>query len=446
LAAFVLFYAAAVFCLPVKVLEDVAFPWWATKVGIGNILLHELLFFVWIALYGSRFALRALLNGGIPTRQAALWLIALALWCGLISLATPLPLVDLGRSLRLLLYTALLFGVVRWTRQMGDFPLLMLVLGFFTGTIINLIVSFQHPLIVNEVMRLSGQNTPGVAMGIAIHLSAWLFFRSSHRTVQVFTVLATLVFVFGCGISYSRIGWFAGALGLVAWAYMLIAARPRERAERQRLKRTRRAWMPLLAIGLAALLTSPLAQENLQWIQTLIQQKASNQGDGDSGRVAYVVGVAEIVLKYPFGVGYSGFFDAMTETTIYRSGKAIEEVSLAANPHSAFLYYASAGGIPGGVMIIAVFVMLLNSMRFGLVSALGRPGVAFFALVATAFVLIGLTVPYLVNSIILIVPTAIAAGWGWTRRVEQTTSAQLAINHEHAKKPIRSARPSPPLS
>jgi len=435
LVAFILFYGAVVPCLPVTVLEDVVFPWWATTLGIGNVLLHEFLFLVWIALYGARFVLRALLNGGIPTRQAALWLIALALWCGVISLAAPLPLQDIGRTFRLLLNAALLFAVVRWTRQTGNFPLGMIILGFFTGTIINLVMSFQNPLIVNEVMRLSGQNTPGVAMGIAIHLSAWLFFRTSHRTVQVFSVIATLAFAFGCGISYSRIGWFAGALGLIAWAYILIAARPRERTEKLRLRKTRRVWVPLLAIGLAALLTTPLAQENLQWIQILAEQKFdSKTGSEDSNvsRASYFVGVAEILIKHPFGVGYSGFFDAMTATDTYRSGRAATEEGYDANPHSAFLYYASAGGIPGAIMVIAVFIMMLNSMRFGLVSALGRPGMAFFALAAPAFLLIGLTVPYLLNSTILIVPTAIAAGWGWSRRVEQATSVHLTINHQES--------------
>ena len=136
----------------------------------------------------------------------------------------------------------------------------------------------------------------------------------------------------------------------------------------------------------------------------------------------------------------------MTATDIYRSGRAAREVDYEANPHSAFLYYASAGGIPGGVMIIAVFVMLLKSMRVGLVSALGRPGMALFALAAPSFLLIALTVTYLVNSMILIVPAAIAAGWGWTRRVEQATSVHLTINHQYAKKTPRPPKQSPAVS
>ena len=97
-------------------------------------------------------------------------------------------------------------------------------------------------------------------------------------------------------------------------------------------------------------------------------------------------------------------------------------------------------------MAFAVFVMLLNSMRFGLVSAMGRPGFVLFALEALPFLVIGLTVPHLFNSIILIVPAAIAAGWGWSRRVEQATSGYLPTNHQRAKKTLQPPRASPAVS
>ena len=430
LAAFILFYGAVVFCLPVSFSEEISYPWWATKISFENILLHEYIIFVWIGLYGFRFVLRRLLNGGIPTRQAAIFLIALAIWCGLVSLSSPLPLQDLGRSFRLLLMAALMIAVVRWIRQTGDFPLFMLLLGFFTGTVINLVFSFQNPLIVNETMRLSGQNTPGVAMGIAIHLAAWLFFRSNNRMIQFFTIATTLVFAFGCGISYSRIGWFAGALGLMAWAYILILARPSGRIERARMKRSRRVWVPLLSLALVMTFSSPVAQENLAWIQSLLQQKFDEQDSSSyEHRTAYFIGVAEIIVDRPLGVGYSGFYDAMMATEIYRSGRANEETSLEANPHSGFLYYTSAGGIIGTVLAVALFVFLLHSMRLGLVSAFGPPGGILFALVAASFLLIGLTVPYMFNSIIMIVPTAIAAGWGWSRRLERDTLPLKSAEH-----------------
>ena len=419
LTACVLCYGAVIFCLPVPFSDEVEalYPWWGKRIAVGNIQLHEMMFIGWLALYGGSFVWRACVNGGVPTRQVALGLITLALWCGLISLAAPLPWLDLGRTLRLLLNAALLLAIVRWTRQTGNLPLGMLVLGFFIGTVINLVLSFQYPPIVNGTMRLSGQNTPGVMMGIAIHLSAWLFFRASHRKLQAFALFATFVFAFGCAISFSRIGWFAGGLGLIAWLYVLIFAHPREQSERRHLKSARVVLVPLLVISLGSFLVSPPGQQWLQWIQSLAQQKIVNQGESNTQRWAYAIGTAEILARYPLGVGYTGFFDAMTATDIYVSGIApVEDSPNDANPHAAFLWYATAGGVPGGLMALLVFVMLLNSMRFGLISAMGRPGLVLFVLVALPFLVIGLTVTYLFNSIALIAPVAITAGWGWEAR------------------------------
>jgi hypothetical protein len=425
LGAFVLFYGGLVFCLPVAASEEVAalYPWWAKRVALGNVQLHELAFFAWFALYGASFVLRALLKSGTPTRQAAIWLIALAFWCGLISLTAPLPWQDLGRTFRLMLNAGLLLAIVRWTQRSGEMPLTMLILGFFTGTVINLVISFQYPLVVYGTMRLSGQNTPGVAMGIAVHLTAWLFFRGGNLRSQLFSIFTTPAFVFGCAISFSRIGWFAGGLGLTLWFYILIMAQPLDPAVRRRLKKVRLVLVPVLAGGLASLITSPLGHEGLRWMQTLAQQKTEFQEESDSTRLAYVTGTAEILSKYPLGVGYSGFFDAMTATDIYRSGQANREDSLEANPHASFLWYATAGGVPGGAMALLVFAMLLNSMRWGLVRAMGWPGWMLFVLAAAPFLLIGMTVPYLLNSSILIAPVAIAAGWGWTWRAASARRA-----------------------
>ena len=428
-----LFYSAMAFCLPVPFSEAVAleYPWWAIRIDIGKIVLHELIFMAWVALFGLRFVSRALLNRGIPTRQAGRWLIALAIWCGLISLTAPLPLQDLGRTFRLFLNVALMFAVVRWTMKWGTFPLVAFVLGFLVGTIINLVISFQYPLIVNGAMRLSGQNTPGVAMGIAIHLTAWLFIRTKHRKMKTLAVITAIVCAFGCGLSYSRIGWFSGAFGFMVWIYILIVARPRKMMDRLHLKKARCVWVPLLALGMVALLASPPGQENLRRIQTLVVQKLFSEDrdtTGDGYRVAYLVGVGEILSKKPWGVGYSGFFDAMANTEIYRSGKATREVDYEANPHSALLYYTSAGGIPGAIISFAVFIMLLNSMRCGLRSAMDRPGMILFTFAVPPFFLIGLTLPYLFNSTILIVPVAIAAGWGWASNIRTTRQSSLMLD------------------
>lgn len=426
LVAAILFYCSLAFCLPIPPSETVglAYPWYAVRIDIGKVVLHELIFIAWLTLFGYRFVLRSFFNRGIPTRQAAIWLIALAIWCGLVSLTAPLPLQDLGRTFRLFLNIMLMFSVVRWTVRLGNFTLSVFVLGFLVGTVINLVITYKFPntMFANDVMRLSGQNTAGVAMGVAIHLSAWLFYKSNLRRIQALALITCIVCGFGCGISYSRTGWVAGAFGMMVWAYILIFARPSGVIKRFILKRDRRMWIPLIAIGVVVLLSSSMGKKNLLNIQTLMSQKVFSEDRdkrGDAYRAAYFVGVGEILLKHPFGVGYSGFLDAMRSTQVYKSGKASKEDSYEANPHSSFLYYTSAGGVPGAFMALTIFVLLLNSMRCGLVSTMSRSGLVLFAFISIPFLVIGLSVPYIFNSAILIIPTAIAAGWGLELHLER---------------------------
>ncbi len=417
-AGFVLFYSGVVFCLPVASTEEMAalYPWWGKKISIGNIQLHELFFLLWVVFYGRRFVFTVGFKPGFPARQAATCLMVLALWCGVVSLTGPLPLLDIGRTCRLVLNATLLLAIAQWTRRNDELPINTLIVGFFAGTLINLVLSFRYPVIVAETMRLSGQNTPGVAMGVAIHLCAWSFFRARHHGVRVFTLAVTLVFLFGCAISYSRIGWFAGGLGLCAWMYVLIVARPKEKSAQRQLRKIRMWVVPLLALGFISFMTSNLGKEGVLWVQTLAEQKLERQGDSNSERWAYAVGTMEIISRHPLGVGYTGFFGAMTSTEIYRSGAAPREESVAdANPHAAFLWYTTAGGIPGGMGAVLVFVLLLNCLRYGLVAALGPPGRVLFILVAAPFLVIALTVTYIFNSVILLAPAAIAAGWGWSK-------------------------------
>lgn len=419
LIAIILFYAGMVLCLPVPHSEEVAllYPWWAKPIGIGNIYLQELLFIIWVFVYGRRFLVRSILNSGLPTRQSALILIVLALWCGLVSLTAPLPWLDIGRTFRLLLNVLLLLAVVRWSYQMNNFSIVALIIGVFTGTIINLTLSFQYPLVVYGMMRLSGQNTPGVVMGVAVHLTAWLFFHTSNRLLQNISLLFAFVFFVSSIFSYSRIGWFAAGTGLIVWGYILFIAKPKQRFQLRSLNKLRLILIPLLVLGLGSLILSPIGQQGVLQIQALLQQKISQQDESNSIRLAYVVGTAEILLQHPLGVGYSGFYDAMLSTETYQYGQAAEEVSmLEANPHAAFLWYASAGGIPGALLSLVLFAMLINSMRIGLKSTLGQSGRMLFILLAPVYLVIGMTVPYLFNSIILIVPAAIAAGWGWSAR------------------------------
>lgn len=436
LIAFILLYAGIRFTLPVPYNEDISslYPWWAKTISFGNVILYELVFILWLALFGGKYILRALLNAGLPGREPAVWLLFFALWVGVISLSGPLVLQDIGRTLRLLLNVALILAAFRWARQDGVTAMLWLILGFLIGTIINFVISFQHPLIVAGIMRLSGQNTPGVAMGIAIHLSAWVFLMTTQQLTRALMLFASLLFLFGAAISYSRIGWGVSVFGSIAWAYVLAVANPRYFEQIRALRKSRRYLLPMLGMSIITMFVVLDGYQLVGWISALLDQKLGSGRviGGDQSRWAYVIGTLEILMQRPWGVGYSGFFDAMTNTAIYRSGAASPEVGYGANPHASFLFFATAGGVPGFLMGLVVFILLLNTMRVGLRSAIGRPGIVLFWLIVFPYFVIGMTVPYLLNSVILIVPASIASGWGWMRRVQIESTSPNKISLDHA--------------
>jgi O-antigen ligase len=408
----VLFYSAYFLMLPVPLTEAVVYPWWASRIAWGNIIAFEVAFIAWIALFGTGFLRRQLLNNTGILGVSALLLVCLGVWCGIISLMSPLPAADFARSLRLLVIACLLLSAGRWSRQMGETTLLVLVLGCLAGIGVNLLMTFLDPPIVNGTMRLAGQNTPGVVAAVAIHLAAWLFLFSTNRAVQILALVTALVCSFACAISFSRIGWIVSALGLFAWAYILLfPGRPRLSREWD-LRKAPMFWLStgaaVGAIGLFVFSSQVLTVFN--WLAQLFGEKEWFGGQSNDFRLAYYEGTWEIILRYPFGVGYSGFLDAMRATEIYEAGLATRETSYDANPHSTFLYYISAGGIPAALIVATLFVALMAALRHGLTSLFGTSGAVFFALIAISYLVIGLTVPYLFNSIVLVVPVAIVAG------------------------------------
>ncbi|WP_165374894.1 O-antigen ligase family protein [Thalassospira indica] len=426
-----LLYAGVMPCLPVPHSNEVAmlYPWWGKPIGIGNVYLHEIVFLAWIALYGRNFLVRVLLNPGFPARKTAILLVVLAIWCGLVSLTAPLFMLDIGRTLRLLVNCLMLFAVVRWTVQSNNLPIVTLIFGSLIGTMINVYLSLSYPLVVHEMFRMSGQNTPGVMMGIAVHLTAWLFLHADRFSHRMFALIAAVFFSVTCAFSYSRIGWFALGTGLIVWAYALLFATSLNLPHIRSLRKFRLYLVPAIVFLLAIATVSPVTQSGLEKLYSLIELKISQQGSSNSVRWAYVVGSSEILQENPFGVGYSGFYDAMRGTEIYRSGKAADEESIEdANPHATFLWYATAGGVPGLFLNVILFIMFMNNIKSGLRSAFSKPGRVFFILLAPVYLLIASSVPYLFNSLVLVVPTAFALGWGLRARAQsQSPPPALAL-------------------
>lgn len=423
----ILFFAASTLCLPVPPTEEIAtlYPWWARRFDFGNVLLYEVLFICWMLLYGIRHLFGGMISKA-PARIPALILFMLAVWCGVVSLSAPLPWQDFGRTLRLMLNAILILAVVRWGRWYGTMPLAVIVMGFLVGTLVNLAMSFQYPLIIEDVMRLSGQNTPGVAIGIAIHLAAWWFYLTDKLRAKLLLIGAYMVFAFACAISFSRIGWFAGATGSLAWCYVIYSPAYRCASRQRRAKRLR-TWVSLVFAAMFVLLpTTNIGQSGADWMTSLVIQKTSYEGAGDKERLGYLVSTIEIIADHPFGVGYSGFYNSVIKTDAYRWPDAAEfDDPEEANPHSTFLWYASAGGIPGLMLVISVFACLLGRLHSGLRAVFGNRGFVLFSLISPAYLVMGLTVPYLFSNIILIFPAAYVLGLGLALRKNPCSIAAI---------------------
>lgn len=410
-AVLIVFSAGWYLCLPMA--GHIELPWWAKRIEVvSTILLHEALFLVYLLFSGWRSVLRNLASPRYASRAASIAIITLAAWCATVSLQAPLPLHDLGRSLRLIVVALLFVAITGWASRDPLIVLKSFLIGLLTGSAVNLIFTFQHPLFVGVLPRLLGQNSPGPPMGIAVCLAGWLILLSRRRIDTALAIAVVLVCGAGALISYSKIGMFAafvGFAGLPAVAGKVVDS-----------KRGRVLVLALISVVIVGVLFFRGVEGSRiysAWTEMVSAKLASarfSESHSMQARWIYVQGVAEIVSTRPIGVGYSGFRDAMIRTKAYQNPNAANEGSLGpedSNPHGTFLYYASAGGIVGGVLSVAIYVMLCKLCAWGF-RPFGNTGRTLVILISSAYFVIAMSVPYLINSVIMILPVGVAAGVG----------------------------------
>lgn len=403
------FVAGWYLCLPES--EWVQVPWWAQKHAIGpNILIHEAIFALYLVLGGARWIARSAHRERFLTLPAAQGLVLLAIWTGLMSLLAPYFAQDVGRSARLVFQVFLLLGVTWWSMSDPLFVLRAYMGGLAASSLVNLILTFQNPLTSSVLQRLLGQNSPGPPMGIAVCLAAWLIMLSRERRDALFAMLVAAICGFGALISYSKTGMLAAGMGVISLALVSGKVAPSRRGRLVALV------LVTMAAGVGVFLAGERGRQMSGALSKMLGEKLASADVDESQsiqeRLGYWKGVAEIVARKPWGVGYSGFKEAMLATDVYASGLAVEESVIPAdesNPHAMFLYYASAGGVPGGVLAIAIFLLLCRAFVRGL-SSYGAVGLTLALLVSAAYFVLGVSIPYLFNSSVMVIPAAIAAG------------------------------------
>lgn len=409
------------FCLPVG--EEL--PFWKQPIQlVYGVFIHEAFFIGYLLFRFSKSNQKLLQQPDSFIASAARTMIILAVWCAIPGLFGSRPFYDVAESARLVLMAAFLIVVTQWAVIDPVFVLRAFLVGLFGGTLVNLVSTWAGDTTVFGVISLlMGQNGPGTSMGIAVCLSAWLAFISERRVDIILAYFATLACGFGAAISYSKIGMGAGILGFCSMT-LVILFKPR---------RTGNSFLRRFAIMACLIILMFFTTEqgvNInQSLSQMFQLKRSGlelttniskqENDSNSVRTFYYLVVGHIVLKYPFGVGYSGFRDAMissdTRRKILFNYSGDDELAENSNPHSTLLYYSSAGGIIAGVLSLLIFFSLCIVIVKGL-KTFGLVGVFVGILTGLAFLIPYLTVTTLHNTSLMLVPSAVAAGCLYHRK------------------------------
>lgn len=391
-----------------------ALPVWFTPVQVVHgVFIHELLLLIYLGV-------KVVTGGGyLPIRKHApgnnIALLIIGLGClGVLSnVVNSQPLREMGEAGRLFLLAAYFLLSTYWAKRHGPtFVLWSLLIGIACAGVINLYYSFTiRYMELGGLPFLLGQKGPGGSLGLMVILSAWLMLEGRKGTLNaaVAIVLAGMG-VFCASITYSKLAILMAGFGLIAWSVALC---------RGLVKRSSRKPIIVILFVLFAFafVYHVKIGQYLRDVNTFIFYKFHNitmNNTSISARSQYLISVAEIVSRYPLlGVGSGGFYDAVTATDRYKNHRGVAKENAEAgamgksNPHNAFLYYASANGLPGLLLTIVLFLSILRALWRSL-SGHGVPGRVIWVCLAGAYVVYGMAVPSLFNTAILYVPAAVA--------------------------------------
>jgi O-antigen ligase len=339
-------------------------------------------------------------------------------------------LADFGEAMRLFLFAAYFVVAVRWGRTRGHtFLLRYYLLGIATGGAINIFYSVAEPyLVINGLPVLRARNGAGGLLALGVSLGAWLWLVRQTRSDTVIAILMAVVGLCAAAISYSKTSISIGACGVIAWLCVAGSALT--------MRTSRRIAMAVVSLLLVAGIITARSPEASEQMARVVRSTGVkfvgldlNNPHSLGTRYMYYWAVLEIVTKHPlFGVSYSGFYDALKTTTPYQSGLMIEEDPRQAslgipNPHNSLLYYASANGLPGLILAVALFVSFLRALwrsRRGR----GLAGAGIIGCLALAYFIYAMTLPSLFSTEVLYVPAACAMCYvsaQWRARARETT-------------------------
>ncbi|MFZ2491231.1 MAG: O-antigen ligase family protein [Thermoanaerobaculia bacterium] len=409
-ATAILFMNGWILSLPVS---ETPLPFWLTPIQVvRGVFVYEVLFVAYL--------LTALLaHGGavtMPRRTAftvALLIAGLGFLGAVSGAVNQRPLKEFVSAARYLLLAAYFLAAVHWGRRLGvRFVLRGFLLGILAAGVVNIYYTFTiNWAQVGGMPMLLGQNGPGGYLAMSVLLSAWLGLERVTTSDTALALSTAAVGVFAASISYSKLSMLIAGAGAAVW--VLVAWR-RIYGWRSHVGRFAVvAGLLLLLFGQRSTLLGYLKS-----VDTFVTYKFRSVDEESVGvRAQYFFITTEILLRNPvFGVGYGGFYDAATRTEAYkdsRSGREDPESGARgeSNPHSSFLYYASANGFPGIALCVAIFVTTFY-IAFHRLRKHGLHGYALWGGLVFAYLIFGLTLPTLFNTFILYLIAAVGtASW-----------------------------------
>jgi O-antigen ligase len=410
------------FMLPLNIDDDlnkvyVRLPSWATSFEVVHgIHTADFLFIVYFLIFGFRQLKK------ITKFQQPLWfaygLTALS-FIGIVSTIVNFEIFsDYFESIKLIMLAYFLLFIFFWSNALGPlFILRVFMIGLSVSSLVNLYFTFSNPVrLLGGLPMLLGQNGPGGSAGFLMFLSAWLSVLSSKKIDKLLIILFILINVFLLMISYSKLGAMMGALGILGFIFIQFRG--------SILKMVKERLIPLfviISLFLFWLLASSTGEEIRNAATTIYVHKLGEGGSnafdsGDKERLYYYFAVWEIFTSNPlFGVGYNGFLAAIESTDAHSSGEMSEEDSeVNANPHNAFLYYISANGILGWVVVIFLFGQFLITF-FQVFKSYGLAGLFTFCFIGVAAIIHTNSLIGFFNTTMMYVPLGVAYALNYQR-------------------------------
>ena len=402
--------------LPIDISDDardiaVSLPIWATNFEIHGVFLSDFLFIIYFLVFGIRFH-KQIFKGKIA--MLFFYLFVGLFMAGVFSTLVNLEIFsDYLEATRLVTLGLFFVCLVWWTDLLGEITVLRIfIIGLIVSGVINLYFTFFFSLrLQGGLPQLLGQNGPGGSAGFLVFVGAWFFIISKKMTDKLLSLIFLVLFVFILIISFSKLGMLMGACGIVIFiaAFFVTSS--------FKVLRNRMLILTLVIFSFIFWLTQ--SEKGLILIEgtsTFFYYKLGNdeagfvekQG-GDQERVYYFWGVGEVFINNPIlGVGYNGFGPAVSKTKAHSSGRMSDEDSFVnANPHNAFLYYISANGIIGWIMIGMMYLTFLF-VFYKIFVPLGISGIIIFFFIMLASLIHTNTLMSFFNTTIMYLPTAIA--------------------------------------